>query len=322
MNTTTKSHFRVIGPEGSLVPDGMICNFSNNRIIPPFITADSIQLLQDTWDTDEDDIFICTHQKVGTHLTKKFVVEILRRVIDYPEGCGMQTGDIGHATVPWPEVMVSQYGIEAFEQFIQNTKGYPRVWYTHCEPQDLPFRSIHPKTKFIFTFRDPKGAAVSQYYFYKSHPLLNFPQEMQIDEFVNHFVFGKLYFGDYHRHTLDWVNGCGGRINPEQLLVLRYEDLVNDKLRCSLMINQFIRPQMKLNRKQVEEVVSSTAFDTMKKGIMENPGSFHFNPKTFFRSGRTDDWATQLSPESIQKIDHKTESIWSSRKTTLEAYRA
>lgn len=322
MNTTSKPHFRVIGPEGSLVPEGMICNFSDSRILPPFINAESIRLLQDTWDTDEHDIFICTHQKVGTHLTKKYAVEILRRVIEYPDGSGMHAGDIGHATVPWPEVMVSQFGIEAFEQFIQSTKGRPRLWYTHCEPEDLPFRSIHPQTKFIFTFRDPKGAAVSQYYFYKSHPLLNFPNDIQIDQFVDHFLSGKLYFGDYHQHTLNWVNGCGGRINPDQLLVLRYEDLVNDKFRSALLINHFLTPQIKLNRTQTEEVAMSTAFDTMKKGIIENPGSFHFNPTTFFRSGRTDDWATQLSAESIHKIDQKTERYWSVRKSTLEAYRA
>ena len=48
------------------------------RMLAPFIAPEAIESLAQTWDTDENDIFICSHQKVGTHLTKKFVVELLR----------------------------------------------------------------------------------------------------------------------------------------------------------------------------------------------------------------------------------------------------
>ena len=48
----------------------------------------------------------------------------------------------------------------------------------------------------------------------------------------------------------------------------------------------------------------------MKKEIIQNPGSFHFNPNTFFRSGKTDDWKEELSAEAILKIDAKTAEIW------------
>lgn len=322
MKPATKPHFQILGPEGSILPNGMICNYSSDRVIPPFMNSESIELLRAVWDTDENDIFICTHQKVGTHLTKKFVVEILRQAYHYPDQSGMASGDIGHATVPWPEVMVSQHGLKAFQQHLNVTKGQPRVWYTHCDPKDLPFRSIHPKTKFIFTFRDPKGAAVSQYYFYKSHPLLGFPDNIAIDEFVDLFLSGKLYFGDFHQHTQEWMAGCMGAINPEQLLTLHYEDLVQDKFRKAIAINAFLSKDRMLSRSQIENVVASTEFNTMKQGIMENPGSFHFNPNTFFRSGKTNDWVTQLSEESIQKIDAKTESVWSESLCYLNATRA
>ncbi|MFM9008024.1 MAG: sulfotransferase domain-containing protein [Bacteroidota bacterium] len=282
----------------------------------------SIALLRSVWDTDENDIFICTHQKVGTHLTKKFVVEILRHAFPYHEQSGMAAGDIGHATVPWPEVMVSQHGIKAFEEHLKATQGQPRVWYTHCDQRDLPFRSIHPKSKFIFTFRDPKGAAVSQYYFYKSHPLLRFPDNIGMDAFVDLFLSGNLYFGDYHQHTREWMAGCMGSIHPGQLLTLHYEDLVQDKFRKAVAINSFLMKDHMLGREQIERVVASTEFNTMKQGIIENPGSFHFNPNTFFRSGKTNDWVTQLSDESILKIDSKTESVWSDSLLVLDATRA
>jgi hypothetical protein len=73
--------------------------------------------------------------------------------------------------------------------------------------------------------------AVSQYFFYKSHPLLGVPDSLTMEEFLPMYLDGGLYFGDYHQHTLDWIAGCHGRVNRDQLLVLRFEDLVDQKVR-------------------------------------------------------------------------------------------
>jgi hypothetical protein len=48
----------------------------------------------------------------------------------------------------------------------------------------------------------------------------------------------------------------------------------------------------------------------MKNRILENPGSFHFNVNTFFRSGKTEDWKTKLSLKNIADIDKKTAVMW------------
>ncbi|MFZ9943516.1 MAG: sulfotransferase domain-containing protein [Bacteroidia bacterium] len=305
-----KSKFKVLEPVERLIPDGLIYKKWQGRIYPPFIDPKWVEWLMNSWDTEANDVVICTHQKVGTHLTKKFVVEILRKLIDYPSDNPMSTGDIGHSTVPWPEVMVSQHGVEDFEAFRNKTVGLPRVWYTHCEDDDLPIRNIHPETRFIMVFRDPRGAAVSQYFFYKSHPLLQMPQDITIDEFVKMFLDGNLYFGDYHKHVLKWSQRCNGRISANRLLMLRYEDLVERKYLVTKLLSEFLVPDKKLTPDQMGMIVSSTEFDTMKKGIIENPGSFHFNPNTFFRSGTINDWETKLSPESIEAINAKSMEIW------------
>ena len=128
------------------------------RMIPAFISPNAVSALQEQWDTTAHDILICTHQKVGTHLTKKFIVEILRHAgalqADHPAA----DGDIGKGAVPWPEVTASQGGIDAFLEFLERTKGHPRVFYTHANIDELPFRCLHPKTRLIMTYRDPKGA--------------------------------------------------------------------------------------------------------------------------------------------------------------------
>ena len=277
---------------------------------PPFFHPDSILDLQNTWDTEANDIFICTHQKVGTHLTKKYVCEILKNAIQYPDGNGIKSGDIGHGTIAWPEVTVSQYGMNHFKEHIESTRSFPRVWYTHCSMHDLPFRSAHPQTKFIHVFRDPRGAFVSQFHFYRSHPMLGVSQDLTYDDFLPLFIEGNLYFGDYHTHTLEWMHGCGGKIKKENLLVLRYEDLVERKMEATNRLADFILTQNNLNETQINQIAAATEFNTMKKELTENPQSFHFNPQTFFRAGKSDDWVDKLNSDQIARIDQKTISVW------------
>jgi hypothetical protein len=316
MSDQPRKRLTVFEPLDRLRPDGFLYRTWHGRIFPPFIDPAIGQALKDGWDTDEHDIFISTHQKVGTHLTKKFVVEILRHLLPYPEDSGIHAGDIGHGTVPWPEVLASQHGLDAFYEFLARTKGRPRVWYMHSPADVLPFRNIHPESRFIFVLRDPRSVAVSQYFFYKSHPLLGVPDSLTMEEFLPMFLDGGLYFGDYHQHTLDWVGGCGDRIARDRLLVLRYEDLVERKELAVDAIAGHVAPDKQLSSADRSAIAASTAFGTMKQGIIEKPGSFHFNPETFFRSGQTEGWKTQLDDNQRARIDEKSERVWGSGRFT------
>jgi hypothetical protein len=309
-NSSNHGGLKAFEPTLQMNEKGFIYKTWDDRIYPPFYDPEAIAQLQQSWDTDEHDMFICTHQKVGTHLTKKFVSEVLRSSVNYPATNGISSGDIGHGTIAWPEVMISQHGMDHFKQHIENTKGYPRVWYTHCSMHDLPFRSAHPKTRFIHVFRDPRGAFVSQYYFYRSHPMLGVSEDLTMDEFARMFTEGNMYFGDYHTHTLDWISGCEGKIDKENLLVLKYEDLVERKMESARILCQFLLSENLPTDAQLEEIVAATEFNTMKKEITENPQSFHFNPQTFFREGKSYGWMEKLTEEQIHTIDQKTALTW------------
>jgi hypothetical protein len=310
-----RAQLKVFEPMERLAEDGFLYRRWRGRIYPPFIDPDICEALTEQWDTDPGDIFISSHQKVGTHLTKKFVVEILRMLIGYPEWHGLASGDIGHGTIAWPEVTASQHGMDYFMSRLARTDGLPRAWYLHWHAEQPILRRIHPQSRFIFVLRDPKGAAVSQYFFYKSHPLLGVPADLDMERFLDMFLEGGLYFGDYQRHALGWMHGCGGRIAPESLLVLRYEDLVERKAEAADAIAAHILPGSRLTDEQRTRITEATEFGTMKKGIIEQPGSFHFNPETFFRSGTTDDWRRHLSPSQAAAIDAKSERIWGSGRT-------
>lgn len=290
--------------------DGFLHARYEGRMIPAFIDPKAIDALRNGWDTTGDDIIICTHQKVGTHLTKKFVMEVLRAAGALGEDHPGAQGDIGKSAVPWPEVMVSQQGMEAFQAFLDATAGQRRVFYTHANIDELPVRFLHPDTQIIMTYRDPKGAAVSQYHFYKSHPTLGVSDDMTMESFVNHFVEGDLYFGDYHDHVAGYFNPEAYGVRKEQMCIMRFEDLVEDKMQAVRRLASFLLPSTSLTEEQVFQVAAATEFNTMKQGIINNPGSFHFNPDKFFRSGRTDDWKEQLTAESVAAINAKTAAKW------------
>lgn len=301
---------KTFGPVEKLDKSGFLCIRQGGDVYPPFYDLDVVNALRNNWDTAPNDIFVTTHQKVGTHLTKKYTVEILRAMFHYPKEHLLGDGDIGHDAVPWPEVLASQHGIEAFFEFLEKTKDLPRVWYLHAHSNSLPFRSVHSQSKFMYTFRDPRGAAVSQYFFYKGHPNLEVDPTLSMNDFVSLFTKGILYFGDYHQHVLDWLNGCHGQIAKHQLLALRYEDLVLDKTASATAIASFIKPEYIQYPGIIGAICKSTEFDTMKQGLIEKPGSFHFNPHTFFRAGTTDDWQQHLSPENQEIINQKTLACW------------
>lgn len=301
---------RTFPPANEAFGSGFLHNRVGSTMMPPFIDPDAYKDLSSSWDTGPNDIFICTHQKVGTHLLKKFLVETVRTLIPLPSRHIYESGDIGSDTVPWPSVMYSQKGRRAWEEHIAKTHDQPRLWYTHSSYDDLPVRSIHPETKFILVFRDPRAVAVSQYFFYKRHPLLGIPDELDLDTFVSIFIDGDLYFGDYHRHVMGWLYRSDERIAPDQLLALRYEDLVEQKILCAHALLDMIYPGATPAEQAIRNIVESTEFNRMKKEITENPQSFHLNPKVYFRSGTTDDWQTHLSPQAIAAIDEKTRAIW------------
>ena len=48
----------------------------------------------------------------------------------------------------------------------------------------------------------------------------------------------------------------------------------------------------------------------MKKTISDQPGTFHLDPKIYFRAGKTDDWRSHLSMESNRLLIDTTLELW------------
>ena len=181
--------------------------------------------------------------------------------------------------------MYSQHGRAVWEHHLARTHNQPRIWYIHAGYDDLPVRRIHPETKFVVVCRDPRAVAVSQYFFYKRHPLLSVPDDLDLDRFVEQFVDGDLYFGDYHRHVMGWLYRKDQRISSEQLLALKYEDLVENKLACAKTLLDFLQLPTDVPVEDLERVAQSTEFTKMKKEISDNPRAFILTQRFIFVRG-------------------------------------
>ncbi|MFO0003849.1 MAG: sulfotransferase domain-containing protein, partial [bacterium] len=118
---------------------------------------------------------------------------------------------------------------------------------------------------------------------------------MDLDRFSELFVTGDLYFGDYLSHVLGWLEPRGP-VQPDQLVALRYEDMVEDKPGTLETLRAALFPEVQLDPQQAIAIAASTGFDAMKQALTAHPGSFHLNPSIYFRAGTTDDWRQHLSP--------------------------
>ena len=304
--------FRTFEPAEPLFAEGFLHHRWRGKSYPPFIDRRATEHLSRSWDTQPNDVLISTHQKVGTHLAKKYLVELVRHGADLPERNPMVEGDIGHAAVPWPEVYLSQESEAAWQSFLASTSDRPRLWYTHCASEDLPCRSIHPDTRFVMVIRDPRAVVVSQYFFWMRHPLLGLNPNLDLDRFTELFCGGDLYFGDYFRHVLGWLEPQGA-VQPNQVCVLRYEDMVESKLETTDRLQEFLFPGVQLDPDRREAIAASTGFQAMKQALSANPGSFHLNPTVYFRAGTTDDWRQHLSPEAEARVLATCRQRWAGR---------
>ena len=136
------------------------------------------------------------------------------------------------------------------------------------------------------------------------------PEDLSMDEFVELFVGGNLYFGDYHDHVSGWIRRRDQRIAPQNILALSYEDMVNRKLEVARALARFLLPDTSFSEDALARIAEATEFQKMKDEVTSNPQSFHLNPKVYFRSGTTNDWEQKLSDAAIAAIDEKSRAKW------------
>lgn len=140
--------------------------------------------------------------------------------------------------------------------------------------------------------------------------MLGVSPDLELDDFINLFLEGKLYFGDYLEHTRQLIENGADRLGDGNVISLKFEDLIDKKLDNTKRISNFLFPGKTLLDESAELIVQATEFDRMKSEIKENPQTFHFNPDKSFREGKSLGWKDSLTKEQQSRIFFGSKEKW------------
>lgn len=152
----------------------------------------------------------------------------------------------------------------------------------------------------IYIVRDPRDVATSYYHFWVKVGLIeeNYP----IDNYVSRFVTGELDgFGSWAENVGSWL---GAREDDPRLLLLRYEDMLEDPMRELRKVTRFL--SICATDEQLDKAVELSSADRMRKLEKDHPWEAikeSRRDKAFVRSARAGDWRNELPKASIIRIE-------------------
>lgn len=235
-------------------------------------------------DIREDDVFVWTYPKAGTHWVKEIVNCLpskpdLERTRDFDLDLVML--EVTPPSPPGETSMVPQ-SLEELSEYRS-----PRIIGTHLPFRMLPRLVQQGKAKVIYVYRDPRDMAVSGYHMLKA---VNSHQPLfKWSVLLERYMEGKVPFGSWWEHFYS----CQQNRHRPNVLVLYYEEMKQDPREAVRKIAGFLSKT--LSEADIDAIVKSCSIEEAKKA---KPHS------VFLRKGVSGDWKnhfTVLENECIQK---------------------
>ena len=183
----------------------------NQIPFPPFITQREIDIIANEFVIHDNDIFVVTFPRSGTTWTEQIVHLLVNN--------GEQGSQVLTEAVLWLETIPNR--VEDFGAF-QKVTDHRRLFTSHL-PYVLMPDLDGTTAKYIYVARNPKDVAISYYY----HDMSKGGYEGTWEDHFNLFLNGEVMFGSYFDHVLSWWEAS--QRQSENILFLKYEDLLNDK---------------------------------------------------------------------------------------------
>ncbi|RUS85847.1 hypothetical protein EGW08_006399 [Elysia chlorotica] len=249
----------------------------NGKVYPPF-GEDNIRKVS-TLSIRDDDVLLCGYPKTGCHWMYEVISMLLRGKAELsPHGKGF--GGM----------------IEAVPEILLDSLPSPRVLNSHLLYAELPKQIREKKTKIILTTRNPKDTVVS---FYNHHLALKnfYGYDGSFTDYFNLFLNGRLDYGDFFDHVLDWKKTKKNQ-SCNQILIVPFEDMKLDPFKCVYEIADFLK--IKVTEKLAGEIIDACSFNRMKKKrAKDGPAA------KLFRKGIVGDWKNWMSTEQSAAIDKR-----------------
>uniref|UniRef100_A0A674KB33 Sulfotransferase n=1 Tax=Terrapene triunguis TaxID=2587831 RepID=A0A674KB33_9SAUR len=171
-----------------------------------------------------------------------------------------------------------------------------RVFATHVFPHMLPTSIFKNNVKILMVIRNPKDIAVSYFHFSNSIPSL--PSFKTWDEFFNAFLNGKVSWGSYFDHIIEWNK----HFDDENIMFITYEELKENSNLGVKKIAEFFG--FSVTNEESQAVADRNSFQTMKENSHKTHGAFG---NVLFRKGSVSDWKNLFTEAQNQEMDKKFE---------------
>jgi aryl sulfotransferase len=197
-------------------------------------------------------------------------------------------------------------GLRPFMSEIAAEQGATRQWMkVHDAQMRLPGGQwLFPASASgcaIYLIRNPLDVAVSRA-FHDGHGDMDKAVAMVCGEVTSISGPGKSqlrqFMGDWSYHVASWVDQV-----EIPVLVIRYEDMLEDAARELTRVLNFARPDDAIDPARLAAAVANTSFDKLQSAEAQSG----FRERTtrqerFFRSGKAGDWRNHLSAAQAKRI--------------------
>ena len=231
-----------------------------------------------------DDIFIVTYPRSGTTWMQMILYQLASD--------GNMDFDHISQVCPWFERLAIKG--KNFEHLCS-----PRIFKSHLAYKWIPKNS----GKYIYVVRNVKDVAISNFHFFASH--LGLDRQMTFSEFFDIFMKGKILWGNWFYH----VNGWWSHKDEENVLILHYEDLVQDLEVCLYKIIDFCG--LEVSQERFPEILEKCNFAFMKKheskfdSTMEKILEQGLIKNSFIRKGKVNNAHNYFTEELEKTLDEK-----------------
>ncbi|CAB1115455.1 AST [Ectocarpus sp. CCAP 1310/34] len=251
-----------------------------------------------TFESRDDDVFVCTFCKSGTTWVQQIITLLLNN--------GEQGDKNYTSVVPWMESLLFTQSAdqprgpgrdhEAKGWTLEKIKSNPerRFFKSHANLKQLPVGTAKG-VKVIYVARNPKDVSVSLYHHVRNKQRNVFDGDES--DMIRCFVQGRRVCenGSWFNHVLEWWEAA--QADPDHVLFLHYENLLRDPEENIRKIAQFAG--IEHTPKTIAKTIQASTIDAMRQNATVNtrPGENHF------RKGGAGGWRDVYTVRESEAFD-------------------